>query len=255
MTFDLLSLLLLAGSGLAAGLVNAVAGGGTFFTFSALIASGLPPVMANATSAVAITPGNISSCWAYRREISANLRHFTGLSVASLLGGVIGAYVLTRTGNAAFRQLVPWLLLFATLLFASSPLIVRLARSLASGERGPGMVAAGLVIQFLVSIYGGFFGAGMGIVMLASMAITEGDDFHRINAAKNLCSMLLQFVAVVIFVIAGLVSWPETLVVGIAAVIGGYAGVAFGRRLPPVVMRWLVIGVGSALTLYFFIRP
>lgn len=253
------AILLLAGSGLAAGLVNAVAGGGTFFTFSALVAAGLPPVVANATSAVAVTPANLSSSWAYRAELTANIRRFGFLSVVSFFGGIIGAYVLTQTDNSAFRKLVPWLLLFATVLFAASPLIVAAARRLGRAEReaearGGGLVWAGLVIQFLVSIYGGFFGAGMGIVMLASLAITEGDDFHLINAAKNLCSTLIQLVAVVLFIVAGLVSWPETLVVGAASVIGGYLGVVFGRRIPPGLMRWLVVGIGTMLTIYFFVR-
>jgi uncharacterized membrane protein YfcA len=254
---NLSTALLLAGSGLAAGLVNAIAGGGTFFTFSALVAAGLPPVVANATSAVAVTPANLSSAWAYRAELAANLRRFAALGIVSLIGGLLGAYILTRTDNAAFRQLVPWLLLFATVLFAASPKVVALARAIGKHEGDhPSRTAwlAGIGFQFLVAIYGGFFGAGMGIVMLAALAITEGDDFHLINSAKHLCSTLIQLVAVALFVAAGLVSWPETLVVGAASVVGGYAGVHFGRKLPAVAIRWLVIGVGAALTLYFFIR-
>ncbi len=131
---DLSTAALLAASGLAAGLVNAIAGGGTFFTFSALVAAGLPPVVANATSAVAVTPANLASAWAYRQELLANLRRFAALGLVSLSGGLIGAYILTVTDNASFRQLVPWLLLFATLLFAASPKIVGLARSIARHE-------------------------------------------------------------------------------------------------------------------------
>jgi uncharacterized membrane protein YfcA len=248
---------LLAASGLAAGLVNAIAGGGTFFTFSALLAAGLPPVVANATSAVAVTPANLSSTWAYRREIGANARRFVGLGLVSLAGGLIGAWILTATDNAAFRRLVPWLLLFATLLFAASPRIVALARSIAHREgHSPSRLAwgAGLAFQFTVAIYGGFFGAGMGIVMLAALAITEGDDFHLINSAKNLCATLIQLVAVMLFIAAGLVSWPETLVVGAASVLGGTLGVAFGRSLPPWMIRWLVIAIGAGLTIIFFWR-
>jgi hypothetical protein len=137
-------------------------------------------VVANATSAVAVTPANIASAWAYRTELRANLRRFAALGVVSLFGGLLGAHILTRTDNASFRELVPWLLLFATLLFAASPRIVALARALGKREGGHPSTAAwlgGLVIQCAVAIYGGFFGAGMGIVMLAAMAITEGDDF------------------------------------------------------------------------------
>jgi uncharacterized protein len=254
---DFSTTLLLAGSGLAAGLVNAIAGGGTFFTFSALVAAGLPPVVANATSSVAVTPGNLSSIWAYRQELARYLRRFVGLAVVSFAGGALGAYILVETDNTSFRRLVPWLLLFATILFALSPRIVSLARAIGRYEgRHPSAKArvGGLAFQFLVAIYGGFFGAGMGIVMLAALAITEGDDFHLINSAKHLCATLIQLVAVVLFIVAGLVSWPETVVVGVAAVIGGYLGVGFGRKLPAPVIRWLVIAVGAALTVYFFIR-
>jgi uncharacterized membrane protein YfcA len=251
------TLALLAASGLAAGLVNAIAGGGTFFTFSALVAAGLPPVVANATSAVAVTPANIASAWAYRRELRANARRFAALAVVSLAGGLIGAVILTVTDNASFRAAVPWLLLFATLLFAASPQIVSFSRRIAKRE-GPSPTAmafaSGLAIQFAVSIYGGFFGAGMGIVMLAALAITEGDDFHLINAAKHLCSTLIQLVAVVIFIMANLVSWREVVVVGAASVVGGYLGVVFGRRVPPKAIRWLVIATGAALTAIFFLR-
>jgi uncharacterized protein len=254
---DLPTGLLLASSGLAAGLVNAIAGGGTFFSFSALVAAGLPPVVANATSAVAVTPANLSSVWAYRSELAANLRRFGALAIVSLLGGVLGAYILTRTNNAAFRQLVPWLLLLATALFAASPRIIALAQKLARYEGAQPSTRAwilGLIFQFFVATYGGFFGAGMGIVMLAALAITEGDDFHLINSAKHLCSSVIQLVAVVLFIVAGLVSWRETIIVGAASILGGYFGVVFGRRLPLPVIRRLVIAVGAGLTLYFFLR-
>jgi uncharacterized membrane protein YfcA len=250
------TVLLLAGSGLAAGLVNAIAGGGTFFTFSALVGAGLPAVVANATSSVAVTPGNLASIWAYRKELSRYLKRFVGLGIVSFLGGSVGAYILIETDNASFRQLVPWLLLFATVLFALSPRIVALAQAIGRYEgRHPSAKArgVGLFIQFLVAIYGGFFGAGMGIVMLAALAITEGDDFHLINSAKHLCATLIQLVAVVLFIVAGLVSWPEALVVAAASVIGGYLGVVFGRKLPAPVIRWLVIAVGALLTVYFFV--
>ncbi|HYF54244.1 MAG TPA: sulfite exporter TauE/SafE family protein [Salinarimonas sp.] len=255
MSLDPATIALLGAAGFAAGAVNALAGGGTFFTFGALVASGLPPVVANATSAVAVTPGNLSSSWSYRREITANLRRFTLLMAVSLVGGLLGAWILTQTRNDAFRLVVPWLLLVATLLFAASPWIVRAAKALAPARApGPGEVAAGLSVQFAVSIYGGFFGAGMGIVMLAALAITEGDDFHLINAAKNVCSTVIQLSAVVMFVAAGLVSWPETVVVAGASLAGGFAGVAFGRRMPVGVIRWGVIAVGAGLTILFFLR-
>ncbi len=255
MSLDLGTAALLAGSGLLAGAVNALAGGGTFFTFGALVAAGLPPIVANATSAVAVTPANVASAVAYRAEIGANLRRFAALTVVSLVGGVLGAFILTQTRNESFRLIVPWLLLAATLLFAASPWIVRRSRALAADAgTGPGALALGLAIQFAVSIYGGFFGAGMGIVMLAALAITEGGDYHLVNAAKNLCSTVIQLAAVVMFVASGLVSWPETIVVAIASVVGAQAGVAFGRRVPTETIRYLVIAIGAGLTTVFFLR-
>lgn len=254
---DLATGALLAASGLAAGLVNAIAGGGTFFTFSALIGAGLPPVIANATSAVAVTPANLASAWAYRRELMANARRFAILGAVSLVGGLAGAYILTTTDNSSFRKLVPWLLLFATVLFAISPKIVAFARSISShGGKGPSRNTwlGGLLFQLFVAIYGGFFGAGMGIVMLASLAITEGDDFHRANAAKHLCSTVIQLVAIILFIYAGLVAWRETAIIGSASIIGGYLGVVFGRRIHPIAIRWLVVGVGAALTVFFFLQ-
>lgn len=254
-SLSLANIALLAGSGLLAGLVNAVAGGGTFFTFSALVAVGLPPVIANATSAVAVTPANLASAVAYRREIGLNRRRFALLGLVSFAGGLIGAYALTWIGNAAFRTLVPWLMLAATILFAASPYVLKMAQAMRGGEgheAGQGLWVLGLLIQFVTSIYGGFFGAGMGIVMLAALAITEGDDYHLINAAKVLCSTLIQAVAIVVFIAKGLVHWPETIVVGAASIIGGYAGVVGGRRIPAKAMRILIVLVGAILTIYFF---
>lgn len=254
-TMTILDLPLLLGAGFLAGAVNAVAGGGTFFTFSALVAVGLPPVVANATSAVAVTPGNLASSFAYRDEILANLRRFGMLALISTVGGLIGAIILTRIDNADFRRLVPWLLLVATALFAASPLVARLGERIAPGSAaGRSRRLGGLAFQFLISIYGGFFGAGMGIVMLAALAVTEGEDFHVINSAKNLCGTLIQLMSLVIFVVAGLVRWPEAAAIAAACFIGGYAGVLLGRRVPPLAARLFVVTTGALLTLVFFWR-
>lgn len=244
--------LLLAGAGLIAGAVNALAGGGTFFTFSALVAAGLPPVIANATSAVAVTPASIASAYAYRSEIGANFRRFAWLSAASGAGGLLGGFLLLRIENAEFRALVPWLLLAATLLFVASPVIARVTRA-DQGSRGTFARTFGLALQFVTSIYGGFFGAGMGIVMLASLTITEGGDYHRINAGKNLFSILIQGLAIVLFIWGGIVSWPEAAVVTVAAILGGYYGVAIGRAVPQRVVRLFVIAAGAVLTAVFFV--
>ena len=251
MTFDIL---LLFGSGLLAGAVNAVAGGGTFFTFSALLAVGLPPVVANATSAVSVAPGSVASSVAYLSEVRTHWRRFSVLSVISLLGGGTGALILLRFSNDAFAALVPYLLLGATLLFALSPYLARgaarLRRRLARGVK-----VGGLALQYVISVYGGFFGAGMGIVMLAALAITEGDDFHLVNAAKNVLSVLIQGVAIVLFVAAGIIHWSEAFIVTGASIIGGFLGVVAARRVPTQTIRWFVIGVGLALSAYYFFKP
>lgn len=261
----LTDMLLLGGAGLMAGVVNAVAGGGTFFTFSALVGVGIPPIAANATSAVAVWPGSIASMAAYRQEVVAHGRRFAVLGVVSLAGAAIGAWLLLRLEDAQFRVLVPWLLLVATLLFAFSPRLTaylrargRRERQEGAAERPPGGAVshiAGAVIQFLVAIYGGFFGAGMGILMLAALAVTEGDDFHRINAAKVLLSVLINGIAIVLFIADGLVRWPAALIVMATCIAGGYLGVVVAKRVPVEWVRRFVVSVGASLTAWFFLVP
>lgn len=254
MTLD--DVILLGGAGLLAGLVNAVAGGGTFFTFSALVATGMPAIVANATSAVAVLPGAFASAAAYRQEALANWRHFAVLGIISLAGSAVGAVILLNLEDAEFRAMVPWLLLAATVLFAFSPKIGAFfrTRGRAAARSGPLGRAIGRIVQFLVAIYGGFFGAGMGILMLASLAVTEGDDFHRINAAKVILSILINGIAVALFIVSGVVVWPAALVVMATCIAGGYLGVVAAKAVPTVYVRWFVVGVGSLLSLYFFGR-
>ncbi len=253
----LYDVLLLGGAGLIAGLVNAVAGGGTFFTFSALVATGMPAIAANATSAVAVLPGSVASAAAYKQEALANWRHFALLGVISLAGSTVGAIVLLTLEDAEFRVLVPWLLLAATVLFAFSPRIGaffrRKGREAAESGGAVGRIAGG-IIQFFVAIYGGFFGAGMGILMLASLAVTEGDDFHRINAAKVILSIIINGIAVALFIVSGIVEWAEALVVMVFCIAGGYLGVVAAKAVPTVYVRWFVVTVGTLLSLYFFGR-
>lgn len=249
--FDLTNLFILALAGLIAGTVNAVAGGGTFFTFSALVFTGIPPVSANATSAVALTPSNLSSVAAYLPEIREHWRRYAALAIASAIGGYLGAQLLLATPAKAFIMLVPWFLGFATLLFALSPILRKAIDAVSHGPGTPGRRMAGLVMQFIVSIYGGYFGAGMGIIMLAALSVAEGDDYHFINAAKNICATLIQVFALISFLNSGIVHWSAGLIAGLGSVIGGYYGVALARRVPQPVMRWFVVGVGALLTLKF----
>jgi uncharacterized membrane protein YfcA len=237
-----------------AGAMNAVAGGGTFFSFPALLAVGVPPVVANASNAVALWPASLSGAYAYRRELA---RFRNGLAVptlVALVGGAGGGLLLLATGNDTFSVLIPWLLAIATALFAASGAISRLLARLRErsgttvARRGPGR----LLFELAVSIYGGFFGAGMGIVMIAALAIQGHEDVHEINALKNWLSAVIYSVAVGTFVLAGAVSWPHTIVMLVTAVLGGYWGALVARRLPAVWLRRFIIATGSALTVYYF---
>ncbi len=239
-------------AGFLSGALNAVAGGGTFFTFAALMAAGLPPITANASSAVALTVGSAASAAAYRKELSTLWRGVLGLTLASVAGSVIGALILVALDDVTFRGLVPWLLLSATVIFAAGPHIARLTGA-ESGSSSLGRRVAGLFVQFLTAIYGGFFGAGMGFLMLASLGLTEGTDYHRINAIKQILAVAIQAVAIVVFINSDVISWPETLIVMAAAIAGGYLGVGAAKKIPTAAMRGFVIATGALLTVYYFL--
>ena len=245
-------LLLLGFAGLAAGAMNALAGGGTFFSFPALLAAGLPPVTANATNAVALWPASISAAWAARGSLRPLGRYLLPLLLAGLFGGLCGGMLLLIGGDAVFRPLIPWLLLLATLLFAASPWLGRLlAARRASACEVPPHSPTSLGAHTLVSIYGGYFGAGMGILQLAAYSI-EGHALARANALKNLISAVIYSVASLTFIVAGRVSWSELLILLVGATLGGYLGGALGERLPPRLLRAMVVLIGSGMTLYYF---
>jgi uncharacterized membrane protein YfcA len=249
----LLQIALLAAAGFAAGAINAIAGGGTFFTFAALVFTGLPTLDANATSAVALSPGNLASVAAYRNEVRTYFREMIPFAILGLIGGGVGALLLIWMGDARFRPTVPWLLLLATLLFAFSTQIRTFVARWSMGRQGVGMVIA-YVTMTLVSIYGGFFGAGMGIVMLAALAIVGGGDYHRANATKMVVSFLIQVVSAALLIAGGLVHWPQALVTVVASVFGGYSGVAVARIVPEKIIRAAVVAIGAVLTVVFFLK-
>lgn len=250
--------LLVAGGAFLAGGMNAMAGGGTFFSFPAMLAAGVPPVTANASNTVALWPASISSAWAYRREAMRHGRWAALLALVSVAGGLIGGLLLLAISNETFLRLIPWLLLVATALFAFSAQVGRLIQwikrhmKIAPAEK-PGS-PGGAVFQLIVAIYGGFFGAGMGILTLAALAIQGFEDMQEINALKNLTSAMNYTVAAATFIIAGAISWPHTLVALVTAAIGGYVGAAFARKLPAKWLKRLVIAVGSFLTIIYFIK-
>ncbi len=240
---------------------NAVAGGGTLLTFPALIALGVPPVAANATSTVALWPGTISSMLGYRRELAGAKEWAKQFAIPSVLGGVVGAALLLVTSEKRFATLVPWLVFGATLLFAMQKPVVRwlLSRGSVRAPHAEGTTLApptmGLLVgQFGVAIYGGYFGAGAGIVMLAALGFMGLTNIHQMNGLKNWGAVCFNGVAALIFVVMGLVNWPIAMAMAVGSVVGGYATAGIARRAPQAVVRGIVTAIGLAATAWLFVR-
>lgn len=240
----------LVATALAAGVINALAGGGTLLTFPALMAAGIPPALANGTSTVALVPGSLASVWGYRRELLHVKQWAWLLSVPSLLGGLTGSLLVTRLPEKYFERLVPWLILTATILFFLQPILSRLTRS--AHRPWPTWKVFG--VQFVTAIYGGYFGAGMGIVILTTLSFMNVGDIHQMNAVKTVQAVLVNVVAAGIFIADQYVYWPFALVMAAAAIIGGFCGAHFGRKLNRSLVRGIVIGIGVCLTIYYFTR-
>lgn len=245
-------------AGFLAGIMNAVAGGGTFLTFPALVFIGLPSVAANQTSTIAVFPGQVASFWAYRKILATEKRTVLVLGVTSLFGGCVGAILLLHTSSAAFDRLVPWLLLFATLLFAYGKdlrayLGWRLVEA-TGGEIGWTPLLKAAAFQFVIGLYGGFYGAGAGILELAVLDLLGLENIHLANALKVILTTAFNVLALVIFIAVGKIFWPQGLVMGLATVGGGYGGAWVAQRLPPAWVRHFVTVVGALMTAYFFAR-
>lgn len=240
--------------------LNSVAGGGSFISFPSLIFTGVMPKIANATNTVALWPGVVASTAAYRQELLKVPRTLLiVLSCSSLVGGVLGALLLLSTSQTTFVLLIPYLLLLATLLFVfSGPVTERLRKrtlqTTSSAISWPVLVVIAF-LQLIISIYGGYFGGGIGILMLATLGLMGMQNIHEMNALKTLLASFINGVAVIAFIIAGTVVWPQAIVMVIGAIIGGYAGAYFARRVDSRWVRYLVILVGTGLTIYFFLRP
>ena len=257
MTF--LQILILFIAAILGGTLNSVAGGGSFITLPALIFTGVLPINANATSTVALWPGSLASVGAYRQDLAKQKRSLISLlSGASLTGGIIGAELLINTSQSTFVKLLPYLLLLATVLFAlSGPVTIFLRkRSTLVGSSFSWLTIVGICcLQLVIAIYGGYFGGGIGILMLATLGLMGMENIHEMNAMKTLLTVCINGVALVLFIIKGIVAWPEAIVMIVGATIGGYGGAYFARRLDPRVVRWFVIAVGVVMTIYFFVRP
>jgi hypothetical protein len=244
------SYILIIIAALAAGLINSVAGGGMFLTFPALVFTGVPSIVANASSTTALIPGILASSWAYRGD----LRKSEGipllpLLVVSLAGGIVGALLLLFTPQRTFDSVIPWLMLAATLLFTFGARITPILKR--AFHIGPVAVVA---IQFFIAIYGGYFGGAIGIVMLATWTVFGLTDIHVMNANRTLMGAAANSVAAVLFIIARKVWWPQTLVMLVAAIIGGYIGARTARRVNPRYIRAIVTVVSAGITVAFFLR-
>lgn len=240
----------------AGGAVNAVAGGGTLITFPTLIwvlgDTDEGNLRANATSTFALFPGSMASMWGYRREIHETRRWLRTLMPPSIVGGILGAY-LTLYSPATFKQLVPWLILAASTLFLMQPMIARWTGIGQPHSAPTSAIMAGVVmLQFLIAVYGGYFGAGIGILMLSGLALMGMADIHQMNGLKTVLATVINGLAVAIYVMNGTVVWRYALPMTSAAIVGGFLGAATARKLNRIVVRWIVISIGIGLSAYYF---
>jgi uncharacterized membrane protein YfcA len=252
---DLQQAALLLSAAVLAGAINAVAGGGSFISFPALLFAGIAPISANATNTAALWPGNAASVGAYRRELMQQRGSILVFGIVSVVGGIVGALLLLKASDALFERLIPYLMLLATVVFTLSPRIQRMART--SSEHAsvsPGRRILLMAIYLAVAIYGGFFGAGLGILTLAVLALLGQSNIHEMNALKTLQATLINGVALVTFIAAGVIAWPQALVMAVGAIIGGYGGAAIARQVPAIWVRRLVVVISVTLTIYFFLK-
>ena len=233
--------------------MNAVAGGGTLVSFPILLWAGRDPILANATNALALWPGSLAGAWGFRREIVAFPRLLRFLLPAAVIGGLVGGCLLLATPSKMFLLFVPYLILFATVVLAAKSALARLGRGSTENRSGAhaGLLFAG---QLAVSVYGGYFGAGMGILMLAALGLYGVTDFHERNALKNLLSATTNGLAGLFFIIAGAIRWDDALALGVGAVVGGLLGAAIGRRLSSRVLQGVAIAVGVVATAALLLR-
>jgi uncharacterized membrane protein YfcA len=232
--------------------LNSVAGGGSFIAFPALLFSGVPPIPANATNTIALWTGATASGGAYRKRLDVPRQVLIPLLTASLIGGLSGALLLLRTPAQTFMRVLPWLTLGATLLFAFGKKIAAGRRSIVDHQATKSALFGATLFQFLVGVYGGYFGGGMGIVMLAMLAALGMTDIHAMNALKSVMGSVINGVAVVTFIVARAVYWRPGIVMILGAIAGGYLGAHYAQKLPQVWIRTFVVLVGAGMTVYFF---
>ncbi|HEX8354099.1 MAG TPA: sulfite exporter TauE/SafE family protein [Pyrinomonadaceae bacterium] len=253
---NLWQVVVIAAAAFAAGLINSIAGGGTLVSFPALLWVGRDAVLANATSTVALWPASLAGAYGFRGELKGEARTFLLFGAPSLAGGILGAALLLRTPSETFARLVPFLILFATLLLAAQEPISRRLRGEGDAPHEPTRAwwAGAVVFQFFVGVYGGYFGAGIGILMLAALGLLGFTDIHRMNALKNLLAICINGVAAVYFISSGAVIWSDVLVMTFAAIAGGYSGARLAYKLGRRFVRLAVISIGLVMSVSLFFR-
>jgi uncharacterized membrane protein YfcA len=236
------------------GALNAVAGGGSFVAFPALLFTGVPPIPANATNTLALWTGAAASGGAYRNRLDVPVRVMLPLLITSLIGGIAGAVLLLRTPAHTFLRVLPWLMLGATLLFIfGKKLAGSRPSNVGHGATPPAIVGAS-IFELVVAVYGGYFGGGVGIVNLAMLAAVGMTDIHAMNALKSILGTAINGIATVVFVVKGAIYWPQAIVMIAGALVGGYFGAHYAQKLPQAWIRWFVILVGAGMTVYFFFK-
>jgi uncharacterized membrane protein YfcA len=250
--FDTAIILFVAG--VLGGALNAVAGGGSFIAFPALLFTGVPPIPANATNTIALWVGVTASGGAYRSRLDISGRVMVPLIVTSIVGGIAGAFLLLHTPAPTFMKVLPWLMLGATLLFAFSKHLTRAGASGLEHDATTSALVGASLFELAVAIYGGYFGGGVGILNLAMLAALGMTDIHAMNALKVVLGAVINGVAVVMFIVNKAVAWPQGVVMIVGATLGGYFGAHYAQRLPQSWIRKFVIAVGTGMTIYFFAK-
>ena len=256
MTLTQSILLFLAAMG--AGMVNSVAGGGTLLSFPMLVWTGVDPRIANATNTLAMVPGACSSLWGYRDEMREIPRRYFALLIPGLIGGVLGGWLLARTPMQTFARLVPWLVLFATVLFMLQPLVQRWLRKSSADhtahQTSQQWMIGAVFYQFFTGVYGGYFGAGIGILLLAMLGVLGMTNLHQMNGLKNILAGAINLIAALYFMTAHLILWPAAGVMALGSLVGGYGMARIAQRLGQTFVRRCVIVIGFTLSAIFFWR-
>ncbi len=250
LTLEIVIFLFFAGA--LGGALNSVAGGGSFIAFPALLFAGVPPIPANATNTIALWTAAAASGGAYRKRLGVPRRVMIPLLASSFVGGLAGAFLLLKTPAHTFMRVLPWLTLGATLLFALGKKLAGGRKSIIEHEATGSALAGATLFQLAVAVYGGYFGGGMGIVMLAMLAALGMTDIHAMNALKSVMGFVINGVAVVTFIVAGAVYWKHGSIMIVGGIVGGYLGAHYAQKLPQSWIRMFVVLVGAGMTAYFF---